>query len=455
MPSPTELRHQVLVMARDLHPENMTGEAAAAAVQELAVIEKVAATARMFAALRVAQTDAWRGQGHASAADWLAAAAGITVRDAAAQLGTARKADRLPKTKEQMRKGKLSPTQANAVADAATADPAAEDTLLDVAATGTTADLKAQAAKTKAAATDSATRERRIRAERSVRTCTDAEGAFCLFLRGPAADGVRIQAMLRPFEEYLFRHGRTNGTRDTYEIRAYDAFITMLAWYAASGTGAAHGQPPEARPRPEPEATPGGTTSSDEPPTPPDLDRGRAAPEPPVPLPDRLPGGNNTKVIVRIDHTALARGHTIAGETCDVAGLGPISVAAAKHLMQDAFLAAVITKGTDIVNVAHLGRGLNAHQRTALEAADLRCANRACNHTIAIQVDHRTPYAAEQVTALPNQDPLCPDCHRRKTQHGWHLEPGTGRRRFLPPDQRGANEPAPPASIRVEQPALC
>jgi len=138
-----------------------------------------------------------------------------------------------------------------------------------------------------------------------------------------------------------------------------------------------------------------------------------------------------------------------------VAGLGPISVAAAKHLMQDAFLAAVITKGTDIVNVAHLGRGLNAHQRTALEAADLRCANRACNHTIAIQVDHRTPYAAEQVTALPNQDPLCPDCHRRKTHHGWHLEPGTGRRRFLPPDQRGANEPAPPASIRVEQPALC
>src|SRR4051812_9673880 len=102
MSSPADLRAEMLRLLASLHPETMTGASAAAAVREFATIEKAAATGRMFAAVRVAQTDAWRGQGHASAADWLAAQAGITVREAAAQLGTAKKAERLPKTKEQM-----------------------------------------------------------------------------------------------------------------------------------------------------------------------------------------------------------------------------------------------------------------------------------------------------------------------------------------------------------------
>jgi len=81
-----------------------------------------------------------------------------------------------------------------------------------------------------------------------------------------------------------------------------------------------------------------------------------AAPSSPKP-----PGGHNIKVIVRIDHTALQRGRTIAGETWEVAGLGPISAQTAQELMADAFVAAVITKGRDVLNVAHLGRGLDAH----------------------------------------------------------------------------------------------
>jgi hypothetical protein len=98
------------------------------------------------------------------------------------------------------------------------------------------------------------------------------------------------------------------------------------------------------------------------------------------------------------------------------------------------------------VNVAHHGRGLNAHQRTALEADGVRCANVACNRTVAIQIDHRRPYADDPVTDLANQDPLCPDCHRRKTHHGWRLAPGTGRRRFIPPtDERSADPDHAPA----------
>jgi len=413
-----EIRTLVLRLVAELDPARLSGEDAAALVTDLSVIEKAATTGRMFAALRVAQTDAWRGRGHRSAADWLAAEAGITVREASTQLGTAKKAEDLPKTKNQMTKGKLSATQAGAVTDGAAADPEAEDRLLDSAANDTTSKLKDEAARTKAAATDSATRDKRIHAERSLRTRTDADGAFCLHLRGTAADGVRLQALLRPFEEQAFRRSRADGVRDTFENRSYDAFQALLAPLFERTTAPASMPPAPASPTPA--SAPG---------------RAGHEPVPPAAVPR---GGNNIKVIVLIDHTALIRGHTSGGETCEVAGLGPISVASAKELMSDAFIAAVITKGRDVVNVAHLGRGLNAHQRTAIEAMGLRCSNRACNATIALQIDHRRPYAEDPRTKLDNQDPLCPDCHRRKTHHGWILEEGTGPRRFLPP----AREPA-------------
>jgi hypothetical protein len=479
MPTPTEIRKEVLRCVSQLHPEAMTGEAAAAAVAEFATIEKAAATARMFAAVRVAKTDAWRGSGHASAADWLAATAGITVRQAAAQLGTARKAERLPKTKERMRRGKLSPTQAGAVTDGASADPGAEDSLLDAAERSTTADLQDQAAKAKAAATDAATRERRIRAERTLRTRTDAEGAFCLWLRGPAADGARLTALLKPFEEHAFRHGRSSGTRDTYENRSYDAFFTLLAWLQSQGGAQRAGDAPPP-PSAAPAAPAAGTASPPDPATGAGAGSGvpgaSSAPSPaaspmtassptsgsaaapmsieaPHPLPARPPGGNNVKVIVLVDHAALLRGHTIAGETCEIAGLGPLSVETARQiLLDDPFLAVVVKRGRDVVNVAHHGRGLDAHQRTAIEANGVRCSNIACNRTVAIQIDHRHPYAADPVTELSNQDPLCPDCHRRKTHHGWQLEPGVGRRRLVPasgPPPSGRSG-SPPAAAMAE-----
>ena len=439
-----DLRAQALHVAGSVDPEVMTGAQAAAAVEDLAVAEKALAGTLLFLALRVAQTDAWRGQGHRSAADWLASKAGISVAEAARQLGTAKQADRLPKTKKAMKEGDLSPDQANAVAGAATADPDAEDDLLSAAANDTNQALRDKAAKAKAAATDSDARERRIRARRSMRSGTDPDGAFWMRLYGPGVDAATVEAMLRPFEQLVFEHGRRVGSRDTYENRRYDAFVLMLAFLQAvaadraSGDGAA-GAAPDAAPEP---------AAPDDPPT---ADAGSAGSGPPatggppawappwdpdrsIPLPAKLPGGNNVKVIVLVGHRALLRGHTEAGETCEIAGVGPISVEAARAILRDdPFLAVVVRKGRDVVNVAHHGRGLNAHQRTAIEAGGLRCTNIACNQTVGMQIDHRLPYAADPITALANSDPLCPTCHPKKTHHGHELEVGSGRRRFLAP----------------------
>ncbi|MCU1369111.1 MAG: protein of unknown function endonuclease [Ilumatobacteraceae bacterium] len=429
-----DLRDQALRVAGRLDPEVMSGLEAAQAVEDLAVADKALAGTLLFVALRVAKTNAWRGQGFASAADWLASKVGISVREAQRQLGTARKAEDLGKTKDAMKNGTISPDQADAVADAASADPTAEDDLLDLAKRDTTRNLREEAARRKAAVTDTETRDRRIHRERSKRSWIDGEGAWNLRLRGTAADGARFEEAVRPFEEQAFRTGRSDAVRDTFDNRGYDAAMALCGIRPLPGTAV---QPAPA----------GGAVTV------------------------KPTGGANTKVIVRIDHSALTRGNTVAGETCEVAGLGPISVTTAKDLMADAFLAAVITRGRDVINVAHLGRGPNVFQRTALEATGTACTNIGCNRTIAIEIDHRTPYADDPITKLDNLDPLCTTCHQLKTHHGHHLEPGTGRRRLLPPDHPDhvtnnppggdatcgqpalGNDPSPP--LTIEQPTLC
>jgi hypothetical protein len=228
----SELRNQAIHTASVVHPELMTGTQAAAAAEDLAMASNAVNATLMFVALRAAKTDGWKGQGHTSPADWLAAVAGVSVHEANRLLGTARKADGLEKTKEAMKNGDLSPDQADTVTDAATADPTAEDDLLGCAARDTNAKLREEAAKRKAAATDTAARERRIRRNRSLRSGTDAEGALWFRGYGPGIDAARFEAMIRPFEELVFRQHRAAGRRDTYENRRYDAYFLMLAFYA-------------------------------------------------------------------------------------------------------------------------------------------------------------------------------------------------------------------------------
>ncbi|MGI8683703.1 MAG: hypothetical protein ACR2MO_01120, partial [Acidimicrobiales bacterium] len=89
------------------------------------------------------------------------------------------------------------------------------------------------------------------------------------------------------------------------------------------------------------------------------------------------------KVVVRIDWDALVRGWPIDGEVCEIAGLGPVPVAAVRRMIEsgDAFLAAVVTRGVDVVNVAHLGRRPTAYQQTGLDWRSPECTTLGCNTT--------------------------------------------------------------------------
>jgi hypothetical protein len=152
------------------------------------------------------------------------------------------------------------------------------------------------------------------------------------------------------------------------------------------------------------------------------------------------------KVIVRVDHSALERGYTEGDEVCEIAGVGPVPVSVVEEMIAgDAFLAAIVTKGHDVLNVAHLGRQANAYQRTGLEWNYQTCTVLGCSNP-RMQTDHRLDYADTHHTKLDELDGLCTYHHALKTFEGWALVRGKGRRDMVPP-----NDPRHPDAAKAKK----
>ena len=61
------------------------------------------------------------------------------------------------------------------------------------------------------------------------------------------------------------------------------------------------------------------------------------------------------------------------------------------------------------------------------------------------EIDHRDPWARVKETKLGNLNPLCTHCHWLKTNEGWGLVAGEGRRKFVDPkDPRHPRNNPPP-----------
>jgi hypothetical protein len=141
-------------------------------------------------------------------------------------------------------------------------------------------------------------------------------------------------------------------------------------------------------------------------------------------------------VHVRVDHSALVRGATVDGETCDIPGVGPIPVASARRLADDGVLKVLVTKGVDVVAVAHGRRTIAAHVRTALEMRDTKCVIPGCDVGERLEIDHVRPFAEGGPTALDNLARMCHFHHYLKTHHRWVLAGRPGAWTWDPPDER-------------------
>src|SRR5437763_1912458 len=125
----SELAAGMRAFADGFDPALLLGSEASHVVTLAASIEKIAANVKAAAAVRAEDCGAWARSGARSPAHHLAQITGSTVGAAMGAMETARKLEKLPETKAAVGAGTLSVQQAEAIASAASADPAAESEL--------------------------------------------------------------------------------------------------------------------------------------------------------------------------------------------------------------------------------------------------------------------------------------------------------------------------------------
>ena len=401
---------------QELDPQAVDAAQAAAGVERLARVERWAAGARLRLAEQIDQSIV--GEGENSKARWLAQQTGQSTRDAARDLGVTDALAGLDATDAALRSGELSATQAHEVASAAVLDPSAEAGLLGLAREGSLAELKRAAKKVRAAATDNDEKVRDAHEHRDLAAGADEEtGEGWFHGHGPTTAVAELLAHLEPWVQAEFDRARKEGRRERRGALMFDALLNALRFAAACRRGRVTGTSPD------PASWPHG-------------------PDGPV----TWPSGPPVNILVRVDLTTILRGHAIAGETCEIDGLGPVPLDALREWFPQAAIDLIITKGVDVFNVTHLGRNVNARQRVFMDWLGEACTRLGCGATRNLQIDHRVEWHKLKVTEIRNLDKLCGPDHDRKTNEGWSLVAGTGRRRMVPPDDPDHTANAPPAN---------
>jgi hypothetical protein len=411
----TGVREQLKGFVKGLEPGVYDSIDASRLVGELAEIERLAATGKALLAARVADSGTLRARGERSAARWLADVSGSSVGDAASALAAAQRLPKLPHTDEALRDGRISAVQARHISDGAANDPSVEDELLAVAQSGSLNELRDAARKKRAEGEDEKARYARVRAKRYFRHRVEVDGAFTGSFSLTPDDGAELLAAMRPFRDAAFDHARTNGRREPLEAYAADGLVGLARGYRTHTGGDA----------PAPTAVPmaGEVVAVS------------------------LRPSRDTKIIVRVDAAALQRGHTEPGETCDIAGIGPVPVAVVYSLLPQALATAVITNGQAVATVAHAGRQVTATQLTALQWQGIQCEVDGCDVREHLEIDHLIDWAITKHTRLDELGFKCRHHHDLKTYQGWDYIAGTTQlvapHHRLHPNTQTRDEPAP------------
>src|SRR5262249_1689081 len=82
---------------------------------------------------------------------------------------------------------------------------------------------------------------------------------------------------------------------------------------------------------------------------------------------------------LRLDAAALRGGSSVAGETCEIPGVGPIPVTTARELLGDALLKIIVTEGVDVKAIVHPGRTVREPLKTAMAWLSDECEVAGCH----------------------------------------------------------------------------
>jgi hypothetical protein len=415
---------QVQDLCQRLDPATVALPEVPGMFDDLTALDRLAGGAVLRMAARYEEAGAWKRNGARSPEDDIARKTGTGTKRARRKLDTSKRLRAQPKTDDAVRNGKVSTDQADEVSEGTHASPAAEDDLLDTAQRQPLHDLRRRVAEERAKAdTDREERARRLHRQRSLRRWDDADGMGNLLVRLPGEQLREVDARLKPLIDRAFADARDAGRMEPVEAYGADVVRKLLLSEPGTASGTASGS-------------------------------GRQAVRP------------EKKVIALIDVEALNRGSVEAGETCEIAGVGPVSVSAVRRLLADAFLTVVFRKGVDVLNVTHLGRQVTAHQRTAMETRGGRCER--CGSMHLLDIDHNEGWTLTYETRLEDLSWLCWHCHDLKTRHKLRLGGTVGNRWLVdretgepwrgpagtgpPDDHRAARRPTPPAAAGADPP---
>ncbi len=389
--------------ARGFDPSACNGQEAIDLVEELGVQRRLLDGMLGKAAKRVEDTAAYTYENDRNAAELCERLVGVASGEAKRAIEAAARLETLPATDAAVRAGTLSARATDLIVAAASEDPSVERELIRAAGKGMVP-LRDAVIAARARREDETARAKRQHAARSFRMWPTADGMVEGHFKVTPQVGGAIKAVIETGTRRKFREARKGGVQESQDAYAADALADAVV-----------GDPATAKPgggKPGGGKTGGGKTGG-----------GKA-------------GGWSAHVV--IDHEALVRGHATDGETCEIPGVGPVSVGWVRTLLGSAFVTAIVKKGKDISTVAHLGRHIPAELRTAMIVSGRECSIAGCSGREYLELDHcETDYADGGPTAWRNLTWLCSIHHTRKTQ-GWVLGPPgpeTGKRRLDPPPQ--------------------
>lgn len=345
-------------------PALVSGDDAAAVAEELARVEKACAAGRARAAVRAAACAGHRRRGFADAADWMARLAGSTRGAAQAAMATVAAVERDSALGAALAAGELSLNQAQVIARTEAECPGCGHDLLALARRSSLAKLADEGRRHRLAAADPEELHRRQHRARELRHWRDAEGMIRLSAALPPEVGVPVMNRL---DAETDRRHRAAPEPEGRAAHAVDALVAMLR---GKGTGSR----------------------------------------------------SSTDLVLVCDVEAFRRGHAHAGDVCGVVGGGPVPVAVARRLADEAFVKAVLHDGVRIDTVAHYGRRIRAELRTALGLGapprfdGVECVEAGCGRRYGLEWDHLDPVANGGVTSYDNLRARCRPHHRAKTE---------------------------------------
>jgi hypothetical protein len=373
-------------------PDRVTASQAATLVELFAEIERLGAAGRVLFARRAADAAVWRDEGHRSAASWMAAKTKMPMGDAAASLETAKALASLPATSAALRRGELSVAQTREITSAAALHPDAEQRLLQAASEQGMQGLRERCAQVRATANSARQeneRHRAIHRSRYLRHYHDTEGAFRLDARLTPDAGAQLISAIEAEAKVAFDEARKTAERERSAAYAADALVALATGRARRA------------------------------------DRTKS----------RAPAST---MHLRVDLSALRRGHVKTGETCEIPGVGPVPVATARRALGDAFVKVFVTDGVDVQSVCHVGRTVPTHVQSALEERDPRCVVPGCDVAHGLENHHwDVPYAQCGTSTLAGLARVCAWHHDLITYDGHELVGGPGRWELrAPPDTK-------------------